>query len=313
MPWQIIADCPHCRTGGGLLQVMDPSHPACHLGVPQSSDCRMCGYSQGPEAAEFQPRDPIGSNRCPACRKPLQEGAHESHTCAHCDYTVTLTRTPGLDLTDEQAIRSALTAWAKDEGLSLDELCEGSLNGSTEQVIGRYLGGEPVESTLDAIAFLFPGMAAGTAVGVQVQPSTETEVSSPPERISDSRAPARLLVSVMVADGQIRVGERAFVDAFLEREGLSPLSAPDLRPWRPHEVGPLLDQGLAERTIETAVALMHLDGERDGSELRIVRSFARSWGVPDAQLDRWNRTYDRRYAPTFSVVWRTLSRWVRTH
>jgi hypothetical protein len=310
--WQVVSDCTHCNTHGGVLQLMDPDHPACHLGVPAKSECQMCGRSESPGEPDFIPRDPIGSNRCPGCRKPLSVASREAGCCEECGWTAEITVKAGLDLTDPTRIRDGLTAWAATEGLDIDELCESSLGGTTEEVVALYLRGEPVESTMDAIAFLFPGMAAGGSTGTAVRAPVKEAAAPPPERPRDPRAAARLMISVMVADGQIRAGERRFVDAFLREEGMAPISPSELRPWRPHEVGPVGSQELAERTVHAAVELMHLDGERDGSELRIVRTFARAWGVLESEVEQWNRTYDRRYAPPLRVVWRALNRWVRT-
>jgi hypothetical protein len=310
--WQVISDCPHCKTAGAVLELMDADHPACHLGIPTISRCRMCGLTHTAEAAPFVPRDPFGSNRCPSCRKPLSIDSRDARQCSACDFTVAIATTPGLDVQDAQAVRAGLERWADEEGVSLDELCTGSLGAPVDTLVARYRAGEPVESTADAIAFLFPGMAAGSALGANLTAREPTDRPERTPRPPDLRAPARLLVSVMVADGQIRQGEQAFVERFLQQEGLDPLTPRDLRPWRPHEVGPIADRALAERTVRAAVELMHLDGERDGSEDRIVRTFARAWGVPDRDLARWSAEHDRRYAPRLAVVWRALSRWVRT-
>ncbi len=310
--WQVIGDCPHCNTAGSVLELMDAAHPGCHLGIPVESRCRMCGLTHTAEDPPFVPRDGIGSNRCPSCRKPLSDASRDAHTCESCAFTVAVTTTDGLDLQDPEAIRAGLQRWADEEGVSVEELCSGSLGAPVDTIVERYRSGESVESTADAIAFLFPGMSAGSALGANIDaPVAQPDTRSAP-REPDPRAPARLLVSVMVADGRIRQGEQAFVNAFLEREGLQPLAPSDLRPWRPHEVGPIAGRELAERTVKAAVELMHLDGERDGSEARIVRTFARAWGVSDRDLAAWSQHHDRRYAPRLSVVWRALSRWVRT-
>ncbi|MCB9677289.1 MAG: TerB family tellurite resistance protein [Alphaproteobacteria bacterium] len=311
--WQVIADCPHCHTHGAVLQLMDPDNPACHLGVPAVSECQMCGRTETAGEPELLPRDPIGSNRCPACRKPLSVASREAACCDQCGWGPEVVVQPGLDLSDETLVRAGLSRWAASEGLTIDELCAGSLGGPTDDVVGRYLRGEPVESSMDAIAFLFPGMAAGSALGAHIEAPVRAERDAPStERAPDPRAAARLLVSVMVADGQIRAGERAYVDAFLAKESMAPLTPSELRPWRPHEIGPVGDFELARRAVQAAVELMHLDGERDGSELRIVRTFARAWGVPEREVDAWNRQLDRHYAPPLRVVWRALDRWVRT-
>ncbi|MEZ4317513.1 MAG: hypothetical protein R3F61_08410 [Myxococcota bacterium] len=310
--WQVIADCAHCGTRGGVLQLMDPEHPACHLGVPASEECQMCGEHRSAGEPVLSPRDPIGSNRCPGCRKPLSAASRDEARCEACGFTAEVTVRAGLDLSDAGAIRAGLERWAASEGVTIDELCESSLGGPTDAVVAKYLAREPVESSLDAIAFLFPGMAAGSALGANIEAPDAPKHAPVEQREPDPRAAARLLVSVMVADGQIRAGERAFVDAFLVAHGLEPLAPSELRPWRPHEVGPIGSAELAEGAVRAAVELMHLDGERDGSELRIVRTFARAWGVTERDVEQWNRQYDRRYAPPLRVVWRALNRWVRT-
>lgn len=311
-PWQVITDCGHCHTTGAVLELMDPAHPGCHLGVPISATCRMCGESRQLADPEFTPRDPFSVGRCPSCRKPLGPDARVQKRCGHCGFTPEVHHTAGLDCTDRAAVRTALSDWASTEGLTIDELCEGSLGDTVAAILDRYVAGEPVESSLDAIAFLFPGMAAGSALGA-VLDAPKSAVGPPREPVEpDPRAPVKLLVSVMVADGQIRSGERAFVEAFLTAESLDPLSPLELRPWRPHEVGHMTDRDLCLRAVKAAVELMHLDGERDGSEIRIVRTFARAWGIPETQVEDWNRTFDRRYAPPLRTMWRALSRWVRT-
>ena len=32
-PWQIFANCEHCRTESAVIEVFDPLHPATHLGT----------------------------------------------------------------------------------------------------------------------------------------------------------------------------------------------------------------------------------------------------------------------------------------
>lgn len=311
LPWQVIADCPGCGTDGAVLELMDPEHPACHLGVPASSECRMCGEQAVAASSGLSPAHAVGDRRCPSCAEPLDDGSLDARRCVRCDWAPGIERTPGVDVRDPETARAALTRWAEAEGLTLEELCGGELGGTPDEVIGRYTRGERVTSGLDAYAFLFPGMAAGTASSVGEPPARSGQADAIPVP-HDPRAPARLLASVMVADGELRAGERTYVDRWLEREGLPPLDPVELRPWRPHEVGPIGDPALALRALEAAVELMHLDGERDGSELRIVRTWARVWGIGEDRVAAWNDRYDRRYAPPMATVWRALSRWVRT-
>jgi hypothetical protein len=150
------------------------------------------------------------------------------------------------------------------------------------------------------IAFLFPG--AGGAVSRSLErtqvvdglPAAEAPEPAP-RPAADPRTAVRLLVSVMVADGSLRAGERTFVVRFLEREGLPPLAPEDLRVWRPAELGAPPDAALCDRALEAAVHLMHLDRERDGSEWTVVREFARAWSVPEQRLSEWDRRYGQRY------------------
>ncbi|MCA9566966.1 MAG: TerB family tellurite resistance protein [Myxococcales bacterium] len=244
------------------------------------------------------------------------EGAEHplTSTCAVCGRETASGElvSGGADMRDPEVARQALAAWAEREGLSSEGLADAVIGLPLEEVVHRYAHGHPVPTNLDVIAFLFPGMAAGAAPkGVNVAVG-EVESAREVERTPDDpRAPARVLVSVMLADGTLTGAERGYIDRFLAAHGMEPLTPQELRPWRPHELGPLRDRELAEATLQAAVELMHLDAVRDGSELRIVRTYARVWGVDEAKITAWDRHYDRHYAPPMSSVWRALSRWVR--
>ena len=56
-----------------------------------------------------------------------------------------------------------------------------------------------------------------------------------------------------------------------------------------------------------------MNRQRDGSEWKVVVAFARSWGVSEDDVNRWDRMYDRRYANAMTMLWRTLSGFVRLH
>jgi uncharacterized tellurite resistance protein B-like protein len=214
---------------------------------------------------------------------------------------------------DPEQARRALEQWAVFEGLTLDELSAGVLCSPVDEVVQRYATGQPVPTALDVFAFLFPGASAGV---LPPSDSASSERSAPkrarPAPIPDDpRAPARLLASVMVADGSMHPSEQAHVARFLEEHQMEPLAPEELRPWRPYELGPVRDLELARAALKSAVQLMHLDGVRDPSELRIVRTYARAWGVDDADVQEWDTAFDHHYAPALRIVWRALSRWVR--
>lgn len=258
---------------------------------------------------------------CEACRT---EGANtEIHaegvgairsTCQVCGRTEEAGEVvqSGLDMRDTTVARNAIDAWARREGLTTGELADGLVGLPLEEIVHRYHTGQPVPTTLDVLAFLFPGMSAGVAPGnVSVSEEALADAPAPERTPDDPRAPARVLVSVMIADGTVSAAERRFVDRFLDAHGMTPLTPDEIRPWRPYELGPVRDRALAEATLKASVELLHLDGVRDGSELRVLHTFARTWGIDTERIDAWDRHYDRHHAPPLRTVWRALSRWVR--
>lgn len=272
-PWQVLADCPHCRTEAGVVELMDPNDPQCAAGIPSERRCRMCGW---------------------------QEGVR-----------------PPANLRDASAALAALQAWAVEEGEpDVGVFARGSFGAEADEVVARLVRGDAVPTTFDVIAFLFPSGGAASiqraverTVVVDRAPETRAEPTLAVEpEVTDPRTPARVLVSVMVADGTLRAGERRFIVQFLEREGLPPLAPDDLRVWRPSELGPVPEPAMRDRVLEAAVHLMHLDRERDGSEWRVVRTFARAWGVDDQRLDQWDRRYDRRYSSAMGRLGQLLVR-----
>jgi hypothetical protein len=265
-PWQVLADCPHCRIEAAVLEWMDPAHPPCARGVALWRRCRACGAAERSDATG-----------------QLRE-----------------TSAP-TDLRDPGRAQAAIARWAAEEGEGdPSAFCAAHLGGDLTEVVGRLARGEPVGSTFDVIAFLFPGAGAAGA-GPEPRPRVvdgaerAAPAASPPEVRMDARTPGRFLVSVMVADGALRAGERTFVDAFLARHHLPPLDPTDLRVWRPLELGAPPPPAQRDQLLEAAVHLMHLDRARDGSEWRVVKVFASAWGVPESQLRAWDERYGRRY------------------
>lgn len=328
-PWQVLASCPHCRVEAALVQIMDPVHPATHLGRPVEQRCRCCGWAARAADEPFTPSLPPSSGRCPNCSRPLSDPARtgQGH-CPHCGYAPRLreTRAP-LDIRRPEVAREALLAWAVAEGESdVERFCEAHLGGPVDHVISRLRDGEIVHTTFDVIAWLFPDGGGGGAAArtphdaptsrpaeiVDRAPAAPDSPDAPERpRALDPRVPARVLISVMAADGEIRPGERRFIDAFLEAEGLPPVDEADLRIWRPHELDPPPDPALRAQLLEACVHLVHLDRERDGTEWKVVRAFAGAWGVPEDALEAWDKAYDARYATAMTRLWRRLSGFVK--
>ncbi len=319
-PWQILCDCPHCHTEASVVEVMDPHHPACHLGHPIERRCRLCAWLMRAESEPFGARHPMSMGRCPACTKALGEAARSGEApCPHCGYSPTLNEVHlPSDLTDATAALAALTRWATEEGEpDVESFCTANMGAPSAQVVAWLGAGEVVPTTFDVIAFLFPGGGGGggaspVASATPTDRRRDSEPSSPgvaptPEPM-DPRTPARVLVSVMVADGALRAGEHTFVLRWLEREGLPAMESSDLRVWRPTELGTPPEPELRDRVLEAAVHLMHLDRQRDGSEWRVVEAFARAWGVDPHTLRAWDRRYDKRYRSPMRSLMAVLDR-----
>jgi hypothetical protein len=286
-PWQVLADCAHCRVEAAVVEWMDPLVAVCARGIPAERRCRACGATERPDDA--------GVLQIVAAPAAMAEPA---------------------------VARAALARWAGEEGeADLEQFCRGNLGGSLDEVVGKLGRAEVVGTTFDVIAFLFPGGGGGGSSGsaaadpglpriVDGQPEVPAPATPVAPAPMDAHTPARFLVSVMVADGDLRAGERTFVVRFLERRGLPPLSPSDLRVWRPTELGTPPDATLAHELVEAAVHLMHLDRGRDGSEWRVIRAFAAAWGVRDDHVERWDREYGRRYTTAMARLGRILTGWL---
>ncbi|MFT7519073.1 MAG: putative tellurite resistance protein B-like protein [Kiritimatiellia bacterium] len=321
-PWQVLAECPHCQVAAALVQLMDPTHPASHLGRPVHERCRLCGWQTRAADEPFAPQQPHSSGRCPACQKVLSDAARSGRgTCGHCTYGPRLREThPPMALNTEDLARRALQRWSIEEGEpDVSQFCEAHMGMQVNQVVRALNDRVPVDTSFDVIAFLFPGAGGGGAGGgarghadVSTPSSMSKEQLDPTvETTMDPRTPARVLISVMVADGELRPGEQRFIQEFLAAEGLQPLQDSDLRIWRPHELVPPPPYELRHRLVEATVHLMHLDHERDGSEYKVVRAFAGAWGITDAELQAWDQAYDKRYATTMTRLWAALSKLIR--
>jgi hypothetical protein len=291
-PFQLLEDCPDCRVEGAVVALFDPQIVE---GVAVEATCRLCGRHAA-----------------------LGDVLHR-----------------GVRFGTVEEVVVALRDWSTAEGEpDLEAFCAANLGGVSAREVGAMvLRGEPVSTSFDVVAFLFPGMAAalapserrprprgsgraGTLDGLpggwpgvtnhDELPGGWPELPEPPdpEAIAQERLPARALAAVMLADGEIRAGERRFLDAFLVRTGLSPATEDDLRAWRP---GDLPRPAEPEPLLRAMVELAHIDKERDGSEWRVVRAFARSWGYPLAELEKLGAEALEDTAPPMKKLWTALS------
>jgi hypothetical protein len=317
---QVLTDCAFCLTEAAVLELVDPAHPACHFGIAASRRCRMCQWQDAAIDEPFPARLPLGSHRCPACQVAIPPTVHgEGSVCPGCGYAPRVVAVaPPLDLTDRDAAIAALRRWADEEGdADVEQFCLANMGASSARIIELLGRHEKVPTTFDVIAYLFPTKGAATSMAAMPE-LVDREPAPPPvpavvpaPLAMDPRTPARVLVSVMVADGDLRGGEAKFVHAWLAHEGLTELGHDELRVWRPHELGPMPDPALRDRLIEACVHLMHLDRVRDGSEWKVIQTFARAWGVPDEKVAAWDKAYDRRYSTAMTRLWRSLTELVR--
>jgi hypothetical protein len=207
---------------------------------------------------------------------------------------------------DRDVARERLDRWATEEAAAdVAEFCKGTFDLTPDDVLGRWERSQRVDTSLDAVAWLFPTEEISVTSDVDRTPTPVPVRRVDPQPIRVDRAGVLMLVSVMLADGELRAGERTFIDRWLMREGLTPVVATELRVWTPAEAGrPPKD---AARWIEAAVHVMHLDRLRDDAEWRVILAFARAWNVDEARVSEWDRAWDRRNISAMGRLVRLLS------
>ncbi|MCB9779103.1 MAG: hypothetical protein H6742_11115 [Alphaproteobacteria bacterium] len=286
---QILATCPTCRVEAAVVELVE-------IGQTDSlvveGRCRMCGRQE------------------------------EHGTILE----------PGRRVWTRAAVLDALVRWAGEDGeTDLDAFIQSGFSGrDLDGVVAALQAGRPIETSFDVVAWLFPGMGGGGgAMGVADgdlaraaeagpkggggvlarTPGDRTDAPASDEPAADpdalARLPLRALSAVMLADGVIRPGERQFLDGFAARLGLDKAAASDLRPWRPADLPWPTDP---EPILRAMVELAFVDAERDGSEWRVVREFARHWGYPLADLEALGRQKEEALASAMTRLWRALRR-----
>jgi hypothetical protein len=275
------------------------------------------------------PARALAEERCPSCDVELGEQDRAQRRCHRCGALASQEADRGREPIEEVGqFRAALDRWALEEGCRDGaELLETSFGGvSVEEAWARFSQGERLETTFDVLGFLFSnvGGGAGSLGGVQSveEPpvlgvhakgkedegerwgyAPTSRIVLPTGRSPNRRNRALALASIMAVDGQIRAEERERVDRLLREEEQPPLKEEELRVYRPHEVGPVGPLSAREELIELMLDLACADGEKDESELRLIREYARHWGVDPLRIDTWLEQHEAR---TVSVFRRTL-------
>ena len=72
------------------------------------------------------------------------------------------------------------------------------------------------------------------------------------------------------------------------REKLDP---EEVRGWRPNEIDPPATLQDREKVLEEMFQIALSDGQLDESELRVIREYARAWGVDPERLAEWTELY----------------------
>ncbi len=192
---------------------------------------------------------------------------------------------PGLRFVDEAVARDALAGWAREEGEDdVDAFVRANFSGRDRaQVCAALVAGEPVETSLEVVAWLFGGrgaFAGVSALGARLrhedEPTDAVElaaVTSSPTAF-DPRDVTRALCAIVLADGRVHPAEEPLLAEALLALGAPVPTPTDRRVWRPNEVGPVADPAA---TLSWMRRLALADAEADPSEVRLLRAYARAW------------------------------------
>lgn len=268
-----------------------------------------------------------------------QVGAALEARCRLCSYYAELgeEREQGARFESVFEVMAALDRWAEQDGEEdVRTFTAANFQGlAPEQVAERILAGLPVETGFDVIAWFFPNAgvgavataAEGTEEAAALRPPRASQQPAPgvglekksiapmnfpirmtrtadPERSlgpppADPMADGCALVAVVMADGVVTPAERKLLER-LSQELEAPLPPEgSWRVWRPQELGIPRDPPVLLKAMRR---LAMADGDVDGSEVRVIREYARAWQLP----------FDEHSLPrggTLSELRRTLATW----
>ncbi len=316
--FEIRVDCPACRVESARVETWNAASPGARLGLPDTAVCALCGHAA--EARLELASSPFPGDGCPKCGAALDDGGREAHRCPFCGCAGALLETrAGARFASEAELAAALDAWARMEGLSSGaELVLAYFVLPDIPQIGAALArGDAVETTFDVADYLFSsGGGGGDASGRAGEPAVLRTSSPPPPVTMRMSQPVSIrptggpreellaLASVAAADGEASFEDQQVLLRAASRRGVVPLVAGDMRVWRPNEIpapATLVDR---ERVLEEMLQLAWADGQLDASELRVIRDFARAWGIDPQRVQDWIQAYD------FGASG-TLERWLR--
>lgn len=305
MAFELRVECPACRVEGALVETWDAEEPPCRLGLPLKVHCRVCGLdAEGVVAATVSSIAP--GDGCPSCGSTLTDDIRNAHRCPYCGSHAemvdrTSTRTPG----SEEELRAALDVWARAEGLAnAQELIETYFVLPTVREVFAALGRkEPLETTFDVADYLFSsGGGAGGAASGEKAVMREPEEEAPStlrmpkpasvRKVGGPRDELLAIASIAAADGDASADDQAILLRAATQRQVVPLAPEDVRVWRPNELDPPATLPDRERVLEEMFQMAFADGQMDESELRLIKDYARAWGVDPQRVAELRETYD---------------------
>lgn len=200
----------------------------------------------------------------------------------------------GIDPRDAVAVRAALVRWASEDGEpDVDAFARANFGGRpADDVVADIVAGRSVDTAFDVVAWLFGGAGSGVVSAAQTLGAQDARIAAftrSADGVSD-RLPARgtadgrfdprditrALLSAMLADGAATEAERRSIEEEAVRLGGAPVRQEDLHVWRPQELGPVRDPA---PVLASMVRVATSDGTIDASGRRVLREYARAWGV----------------------------------
>ncbi|MBX3207021.1 MAG: TerB family tellurite resistance protein [Labilithrix sp.] len=302
MTFEVRVDCPSCAVEGTRIETWDAELASCRLGVPETVRCRLCGHAADGTVVGVETAAPGAG--CPGCGTELEEVMREAHRCPFCGTHATLVeRAASRAFADHEALELALDAWAREEGLGAarDLLDAYFVLPTPREVFDALRRGERVETTFDVADYLFSGGGAGGAAAGEPAIMMRLEEEAPAtqrnpqpaslRRVGGPREELLAIASVAAADGEASADDQAVLVRAAERRGMPPLGPEDVRVWRPNEIDPPPTLVERERVLEEMFQMGWSDGQMDESELRVIRDFARAWGIDPERLREWTELY----------------------
>lgn len=307
-PAQILSDCPHCLVEAALVEICEADAPALAGALVQTgallqtgaivieSQCRLCGFATERGRVRTPPRRFRAAADVVAALSSwaTEDGDSDvEHFClvnffgqpADAVAARILARErveTGFDVIAFLFPQAALaTPWLRrGERAAVDRrvvvLSEGSISGGGEAPPQRppRIGPPDLRPTLTILPWEEPPEVTGRA-------------EAPPRRVETARLaretppfdPAditRAFWSVILADADLHPREDRLLAQLLPRFGAPTLPPAEARMYRPGELGRPPDPAPVLAAMEQ---LARCDGVLDRSEVRVLREFARAWGV----------------------------------